>query len=69
LDYAGISNPDWSDSESLLNLVQTGDADGLKGVAISNIYGNFSTRNRNFHYIRYEDGSEELYNMISAPKN
>ncbi len=67
LDYAGLSVPAWSEGESLLDLVRTGDSAGLAGAAVTVLEGNFSLRTERFRYIRYEDGSEELYDLPADP--
>ncbi len=68
LDYAGIAAPAWADGQSLLGLVRNGDASGLAGAAVTLIDGNFSLRTEQYRYTRYEDGSEELYDMIADPR-
>lgn len=62
LDLAGVDVPADTDSNSLLPLMRGGDAT-TKGV-LTWLYGSFSLRTAEFRYIRYEDGSEELYDIV-----
>jgi arylsulfatase A-like enzyme len=57
LDYAGVAKPAWADGESLVPLVQSDDATGLPGFAVTQIDGNFSFRTEQYRYIRYEEAA------------
>jgi arylsulfatase A-like enzyme len=37
------------------------------GTAVTNVYGSVSLRTNEYRYTRYEDGSEELYNVATDP--
>ena len=67
LDYAGLPNPAWAQGESLLDLLRTGDAASLSDMALTLAGGNISLRTSQYRYTRYEDGSEELYDMRADP--
>jgi arylsulfatase A-like enzyme/Ca2+-binding RTX toxin-like protein len=67
LDYAGVPPPDWANGQSLRAVIETGDEAGLRGAALSMIDGNISLRTREHRYTRYEDGSEELYDVVADP--
>ncbi len=68
LDYAGIAVPAWNDGNSLTGLVRTGDETGLPDAVVSVIQGNFALSTEQYRYIRYEDGSEELYDVLADPE-
>lgn len=68
LDYAGLPNPDWAQGQSLLNLLRNDDATGLRDAALTLAGGNISLRTSEYRYTRYEDGSEELYDMRADPQ-
>ncbi|MEM8735374.1 MAG: sulfatase/phosphatase domain-containing protein, partial [Planctomycetota bacterium] len=66
VDFAGMEIPEWLDGESVKP--QLADPSTSRGPAIS-CYGegNTSIRTRRWRYIRYEDGSEELYDHDVDP--
>ncbi|MEE2642654.1 MAG: sulfatase [Planctomycetota bacterium] len=77
LDFAGLEAPSWLDGSSVGP--QLKDPARKRSAAISSYgAGNTSIRTENWRYIRYEDGSEELYdhrqdpnewsNLASSPK-
>jgi serralysin len=68
LDYAGIDGAAWADGESLRGLIEEGEATGLAGAALTVIEGNLSLRTDRYRYTRYEDGSEELYDIVADPQ-
>ncbi|WP_146348173.1 sulfatase-like hydrolase/transferase [Phaeobacter marinintestinus] len=66
-EMAGLTPPDNLDGDSLLSLVTgSGPAEG-DGLSITWMYGSALLRSDDFAYILYEDGSEELYDMIVDP--
>jgi len=66
VDFAGLERPGWLDGKSVKP--QLDDPSTLRGPAISSYgEGNTSIRTERFRYIRYEDGSEELYDHKVDP--
>ena len=66
VDLAGLEVPAWLDGTSIKS--QLTDPESPRGPAISSYgEGNTSIRTLNWRYIRYEDGSEELYDHRSDP--
>jgi arylsulfatase A-like enzyme len=66
LDFAGLDVPDWLDGKSLKP--QLADPSIPRPAAISSYgEGNTSIRSERWRYIRYEDGSEELYDHKVDP--
>ncbi len=77
-DFAGLDIPTWLDGTSMKP--QLADPSSPRGAAISSYgEGNTSVRTERWRYIRYEDGSEELYdhqldpdewsNLASSPEH
>lgn len=65
-DLAGLKLPDYLDGQSIRP--QLRDPDTKRGPAISSYgAGNTSIRTERWRYIRYEDGSEELYDHHVDP--
>jgi arylsulfatase A-like enzyme len=66
VDFAGLDVPDWLDGTSVKP--QLADPSAPRGPAISSYgEGNTSIRTERWRYIRYEDGSEELYDHQADP--
>lgn len=66
VDFAGLKVPDWLDGTSIKP--QLSDPSSPRGPAISSYgEGNTSIRTEHWRYIRYEDGSEELYDHRKDP--
>lgn len=66
VDLAGIKIPDWLDGTSIKP--QLANPLAKRGAAISSYgEGNTSIRTERWRYIRYEDGSEELYDHRVDP--
>lgn len=66
IDLAGLPVPDYLDGHSVKP--QLHDPKAKRGPAISSYGdGNTSIRTKRWRYIRYEDGSEELYNHKEDP--
>ena len=65
-DFAGISKPSHLEGRSILPLLQ--DSEATRDVAFLS-YGpeNTAAQSERYRYIRYEDGSEELYDHQSDP--
>ena len=67
-DLAGLPRPAHLEGDSLMPLVLgTGPAEG-DGRAVTWMYGSAMLRSPKHAYILYEDGSEELYDMIADPR-
>ena len=62
----GQEIPDHVEGRDLSSLV-LGEASDAPGLAVTWMYGSYSVRNETFRYIRYVDGSEELYNIVNDP--
>jgi arylsulfatase A-like enzyme len=66
VDFAGLEVPDWLDGTSVKP--QLADPTSTRPPAISSYGdGNTAIRTERWRYIRYEDGSEELYDHGSDP--
>lgn len=66
VDLAGLNIPDWLDGKSIQP--QLANPSTPRGPAISSYgEGNTSVRSERWRYIRYEDGSEELYDHRIDP--
>ena len=67
-DLAGLPAPAHLEGDSLAPLVLgTGPAEG-DGMAITWMYGSAMLRSDTIAFIHYEDGSEELYDIIADPR-
>ena len=66
VDLAGLGVPEWLDGASIKP--QLANPSAPRGPAISSYgEGNTSIRTEHWRYIRYEDGSEELYDHRTDP--
>jgi arylsulfatase A-like enzyme len=66
VELAGLPVPNYLNGHSVTTLLHAPDAN--RGPAISSYGdGNTSIRTKRWRYIRYEDGSEELYHHKDAP--
>lgn len=66
VDFAGLQQPEWLDGTSVKP--QLADPTKTRSAAISSYgHGNTSIRTERWRYIRYEDGSEELYDHQKDP--
>ncbi len=68
LAYAGLPVPEWASGHSLLELVRSGDTAGLPDMALTMLDGSYSLRTAQYRYTRYEDGGEELYDVLADPR-
>jgi len=67
LDLAHLPpNPD-NEGQSLVPLLENPEAEGFKASVTTHGFGNHSVRTERWRYIRYEDGSEELYDHWTDP--
>ena len=56
-----------ADGNSIVPLIEKPNTEWDKPVLSSWYYKNHSVRSNDWHYIKYRDGSEELYNHITDP--
>jgi len=64
-DMAGLTVPDYVDGESLVPQIKNVNHKLTKPTIISWGRGNYAVRTENWRYIRYFDGTEELYSHES----
>jgi arylsulfatase A-like enzyme len=67
VDLAGLPIPDHVQGPSLRPLLEDPDADWDHLAVTTHGRGNHGVRDRHWRYIRYEDGSEELYDHRDDP--
>lgn len=67
LDMAGLPAYDRNEGNSLKPLLQAGTTDWPHAAVTTYGPGNHAIRDRRYRYIRYEDGSEELYDHDNDP--
>ncbi|MGA1495967.1 MAG: sulfatase/phosphatase domain-containing protein, partial [Rhodothermales bacterium] len=67
LDLAGLPANPANEGRSLMPLLDDPDAEGYDAALITHGYGNHAVRTERWHYIRYEDGTEELYDQWTDP--
>jgi len=68
VDLCGLPDPDALDGNSLAPLIKRPEMEWDKPVLSSWYYQNYSVRSNNWRYIRYRDGSEELYDHLEDPE-
>lgn len=66
-DLTGIPIPDHVEGRSLVPLLQDASAPSAGPVVTTYGYNNHAVRSERYRYIRYADGSEELYDHASDP--
>ncbi len=66
-DLAGLPRPDHLEGDSLLPLVTGQGVPEGDGTAVTWMYGSAMLRTATHAFIHYEDGSEELYDMVADP--
>ena len=67
VDLAGLPEKVQNSGDSLVPLLSNPEADWRHGTLLAWGRGNFSYRTTTYRYIRYVDGSEELYDHQSDP--
>ncbi len=67
VEMAGMDPPDHLDGTSLMSLVLGEDGAEGPGFSVTWMYGSVLFRTDDYAYILYEDGSQELYDMIADP--
>jgi len=66
-DYTKINTPEYVDGESLVPIVKDQSVKLEDPTIITWGRGNYSVRTKDYRYIRYFDGGEELYNHLEDP--
>ena len=66
-ELAGLETPDHIEGVSLVPLLKDPDADWDRSVLTTNGYRNHAVTYGHYRYIRYVDGTEELYELESDP--
>lgn len=64
---AGLERPSHVEGRNLLPLLENPERDWDYPVLSTYGFGNHAVTSENYRYIRYVDGSEELYDLISDP--
>ena len=67
LDLAGLPPDTANEGVSLVRLLDDPDAAGYDATVITHGYGNHAVRTDRWHYIRYADGTAELYDQLTDP--
>ncbi|MEO1529866.1 MAG: sulfatase [Planctomycetota bacterium] len=66
-DVAGLETPDHCDGESIATLLRNPEAAWEKPALTTHGHRRHAVRSESFRYIRYDDGSEELYDEKADP--
>ena len=66
-ELAGLPAPDHVEGTSLVPLLANPDADWDRPTLTTNGYGNHAITSDRYRYIRWIDGSEELYDFVADP--
>ncbi|MFL2546806.1 MAG: sulfatase [Candidatus Rariloculaceae bacterium] len=66
-ELAGLPTPDHVEGTSLVPLLEDPDADWDRPTVTTNGFSNHSVTGHRYQYIRWSDGSEELYDFIEDP--
>jgi choline-sulfatase len=66
-DLVGLPKPDWLDGQSLTPLLEKPKSKRLVPAITTHNPGNHAIRTERWRYIRYADGSEELYDKKRDP--
>lgn len=67
VELAGLPAPNGLDGRSLLPLLKDPDAQWNRPAIMTYLKDNYAVRSKRWRYIRYADGSEELYDMKNDP--
>jgi len=67
IELAGLDTPHPLEGVSLVPLLKQPDAPWNRAVISTNGFRNHAVTNERYRYIRYSDGSEELYDLASDP--
>lgn len=68
VDLCGLPKSDRSDGKSLLPYFKGSDELEERPIITTYDYGSYSIRFKNWHFIKYLDDSEELYDLDSDPE-
>ena len=68
VELCGLEAPDHLEGQSLLPLIRNPNQQTDRGVITTQGFNNHAVRTKDWRYIRYADGSEELYNHQNDPK-
>ncbi|MFM8932910.1 MAG: sulfatase-like hydrolase/transferase, partial [Gemmataceae bacterium] len=68
MELAGVQGPDGLEGKSLVPLLKDPLAQGDRVAVTTHNRGNHSVRDERYRYIRYADGSEELYDLVADPR-
>jgi len=66
-ELTGLDVPDYVEGESLVPLLRDPDAKWDKPAVTTYGFNNHAVRSEQYRYIRYSDGTEELYDSIEDP--
>ena len=66
-ELAGLPIPAHVEGTSLMPLLKNPDAEWDRPVVTTNGYQNHSITDDRYQYIRWSDGSEELYDFVADP--
>jgi arylsulfatase A-like enzyme len=67
VEMAGLERPDHVEGRSLVPLLENPDRNWDFPVLSTYGYGNHAVVSADYRYIRYVDGSEELYDIVADP--
>lgn len=67
-ELCGLKPEKQLDGQTLLPILKNPDVDLDRAAITTYDYGSYSVRYQNWHYIRYIDDSEELYNLNTDPE-
>jgi arylsulfatase A-like enzyme len=67
VDICGLTKPDRLDGQSLVPLLRNPEQQTDRAVVTTQGYLNHAIRSENWRYIRYADGTEELYDHRKDP--
>jgi iduronate 2-sulfatase len=68
VDLCNLPERDDFDGISLKSILANPEIETPRAIVSSYDYGSYSIRYENWHYIRYIDASEELYNLTDDPE-
>lgn len=68
VELAGLPRPAGLNGSSLAPLLEDPEAAWHRPVVSTYQFGEYSVRDERFHYLRYVDGSEELYDLDADPE-
>ena len=68
VEICGLSEPGHLEGKSLVHLLKNAKSKTGDAVLTTHMYKNHAVRSENWRYIRYEDGSDELYDHRKDPR-